>query len=297
METSHKYKVAGHTFVISLPEGYDRDKYLSPYEPFACDGSDEQPLITLRIALTDNLKEKAEGNVKEIFNDEAPYFWLYEDKANPSEWFFGFSYSKEHPDCILKTSPDYSEGVVYVPARHADRLIEFSLSNAMMLLYTFRTSAHETLLVHASVIEYEGRGYMFLGRSGTGKSTHTALWLKYFGDRARIINGDKPIFRFDGEKMIACGTPWCGKEGFNINADSPVRAVCFLERGETNEICSISPADALMRVFSQILMPKKEQGIDLLFPLLEKMLKTTPCYLLKCNISEEAVRVAYEAMK
>ena len=94
METSHKYKVAGHTFVISLPEGYDREKYLSPYEPFACDGSDEQPLITLRIALTDNLKEKAEGNVKEIFNDEAPYLnishkqkrcYEYGNKANSYE--------------------------------------------------------------------------------------------------------------------------------------------------------------------------------------------------------------------
>ncbi len=156
---------------------------------------------------------------------------------------------------------------------------------------------YDGFLFHSSVVECDGVSYAFAAASGTGKSTHTALWLKYFGDRARIINGDKPIFRFDGEKMIACGTPWCGKEGFNINTDSPVRAVCFIERGEKNEICKLSPADALMRVFSQILLPQKEQGIDLLFPLLDKMLKTTPCYLLKCTISEEAVRVAYEAMK
>ena len=72
METSHKYKVAGHVIVITLPEGYDRDQYLSPYEPFAYDGHNEEPLVTLNIKLTDNLRNIADGKVKEIFNEEAP---------------------------------------------------------------------------------------------------------------------------------------------------------------------------------------------------------------------------------
>ena len=76
MESSHKYTVAGHTFVITLPEGFRQETYLSPYSPFASEESSDEPLITLHVALADNLKNVAKGKVKEIFNDEAPYFWL-----------------------------------------------------------------------------------------------------------------------------------------------------------------------------------------------------------------------------
>ena len=162
MKSSHKYTVAGHTFIITLPEGFESGQYLAPYAPFASDASEDEPLITLNVALTENLKNVAKGKVKEIFNDEAPYFWLFEDEQNAEEWFFGFSYSKKHPDCILRVSPDYSEGSIYVPEEYAEKLTEFALSNAMMLMYTFKTSAYDTLLVHASVIENDGGGYMFL---------------------------------------------------------------------------------------------------------------------------------------
>lgn len=297
METSHKYKVAGHTFIITLPEGYDKEKYLSPYEPFACDESDEQPLITLRIALTDNLKENADGNVKEIFNDEAPYFWLFEDKADPSKWFFGFSYSKEHPDCILKTSPDYSEGVVYVPAKHAERLIEFSLSNAMMLLYTFRTSAYDTLLVHASVIEYEGRGYMFLGRSGTGKSTHTRLWLENI-EGASLLNDDNPIVRvIDGEAIIY-GSPWSGKTPCYKNRSMPLQAVVRLSQAPFNRITRLSPLKAYAALMpSCSCMRWDHDAVEALHKTVEKVIMKVPVRHLECLPDADAAHTSHEACR
>ena len=112
-----------------------------------------------------------------------------------------------------------------------------------------------------------------------------------------IINLSNITVTFDGERVLACGTPWCGKEGLNINADSPLCAICFIERGEKNEISRINAAQAVMRIFPQILMPQTEGAVDLLFPLLDRMLRDLPCYLLRCNISDEAVTVAYEMMK
>ena len=144
-------------------------------------------------------------------------------------------------------------------------------------------------------MECDGFAYAFSAASGTGKSTHTSLWLEHFGDRARIINGDKPIFRFVDGKLRAYGTPWCGKEGFNVNADAPLSAICFIERGSKNEISRIDASEAVMRMFTQILMPPEESAIDVLFPLLEKMLTSLPCFVLKCTISDEAVTVAYNA--
>lgn len=297
METSHKYKVAGHTFIIILPEGYDKETYLSPYEPFACDESDEQPLITLRIALTDNLRENADGNVKEIFNDEAPYFWLFEDKSDPSKWFFGFSYSKEHPDCILKTSADYSDGVVYVPSKHAERLIEFSLSNAMMLLYTFRTSAYDTLLVHASVIEYEGRGYMFLGRSGTGKSTHTRLWLENIEGSA-LLNDDNPIVRvIDGEAVIY-GSPWSGKTPCYKNRSMPLQAVVRLSQAPFNRITRLSPLKAYAALMpSCSCMRWDHNAVEALHKTVEKVIMKVPVRHLECLPDGDAARTSHAACR
>lgn len=151
-------------------------------------------------------------------------------------------------------------------------------------------------LFHGAVIEYEGRGYVFAARSGTGKSTHIALWQKHFGEAVRVINGDKPIMRFDGDTLYAYGTPWCGKEGLGTNASVPVKGLCFLERGEKNTIVRISPADAVMRAFEQVLTPTDLSSVDVMFPLLDRLLLNTPCYLLTCNMEEEAAAVAYEGM-
>lgn len=160
-----------------------------------------------------------------------------------------------------------------------------------------RLPQYGAFLFHSSVVECDGVSYAFSAVSGTGKSTHTSLWLKHFGDRARIINGDKPIFRFADGRLRVYGTPWCGKEGYNTNAESPLHALCFIERGSVNEIHRIDTSEAIGRMFSQILLPEDEEAADLLFPLLEKLLTVTPAYLLKCNISDEAVTVAYNAMK
>ena len=152
-------------------------------------------------------------------------------------------------------------------------------------------------LFHSAVIEYEGNGYAFAARSGTGKSTHIALWQKRFGEEVRIINGDKPIMRFgDDGKLYAYGTPWCGKEGFNINASVPLKAICFIERAKSNSIRRISADEALMRLFHQILAPSDLATVDSLIPLLDRTLREIPCFLLGCNISEEAAEVAYRGM-
>ena len=155
----------------------------------------------------------------------------------------------------------------------------------------------DSYLFHSAVIEYEGNGYAFAARSGTGKSTHISYWQKKFGDAVRIVNGDKPILRFkeDG-RLYAYGTPWCGKEGFNINTSVPLKAICFLERAEKNAIRRISPEEALLKFFHQILAPSDMATVDSLIPLLDRTLRELPCYVLGCNMSEEAAEVAYTGM-
>ena len=157
--------------------------------------------------------------------------------------------------------------------------------------------SYKLFLLHSSVVECDGKSYAFAAPSGTGKSTHTGLWLKHFGDRARIINGDKPIYKVTDDGVKVYGTPWCGKEGLHTNTSSPLAALCFIERGQKNEIRKIDESEAVMRIFTQILVPDNESDADLFFPIIDEFIRKVPCYALKCNISDEAVEVAYGAMK
>ncbi len=154
----------------------------------------------------------------------------------------------------------------------------------------------QSFLMHCAVIEYEGQGYAFAAKSGTGKSTHISLWQQHFGNSVQIVNGDKPIMRFKEDQLLAYGTPWCGKEGYNINTSVPLKAICFLERDTVNTIRRIKADEAVMRIFHQLLSPEDLETVDALFPLLDRMLREIPCYVLGCNISEEAAEVAYRGM-
>ncbi len=152
-------------------------------------------------------------------------------------------------------------------------------------------------LFHSAVVDVDGESYAFAAKSGTGKSTHINLWLDYFGDRAVVVNGDKPLMKFEGDTLYAYGTPWCGKERLQQNMKSPLKALCFLQRGEQNKITKIDEKTVVNLLFQQTILPTEPDKVALLFSLLGKMVKNVPCYLLECNISKEAVEVAYNGMK
>ncbi|WP_010243551.1 hypothetical protein [Acetivibrio cellulolyticus] len=152
-------------------------------------------------------------------------------------------------------------------------------------------------MLHASAVAIENKAYLFSAKSGTGKSTHTELWQKYFGeDKAVIINDDKPAIRFIDNKFYVYGTPWSGKTDKNLNIKVPLKSIIFIERAETNWINQIDSRQAIKLILDQTLRPKQIEKMDKLFSLLDKLLKTVPIYKMGCNISEDAVKFAYDAI-
>ena len=151
------------------------------------------------------------------------------------------------------------------------------------------------MLLHAAILEYDGSGYAFLGRSGTGKSTHTGLWLKHI-NTSKIVNGDKPILQYKNGEFIAYGTPWMGKEGLGYNTSVPLKGLCFLEQAKENSVVKLTPAEAASRIFVQILFPQDEKNAAFTLELTDKLVTEIPCYLLKCDISEKAVQKSFEAL-
>lgn len=162
---------------------------------------------------------------------------------------------------------------------------------------------HEKLIermacsMHAAVISVDGLGYAFAAQSGVGKTTHINLWKKRFGDRCEIVNGDKPILTFDNKNVFASGSPWCGKEGFSKNITVPLKAICFLERAEVSKIRLLSSNEIIDRLFYQLSIPKQNTGLtSKCLKIANALIQNIPFYLLQCNISDEAVKIAYEEM-
>ena len=154
----------------------------------------------------------------------------------------------------------------------------------------------DAFLMHGALVEYEGKGYLFTANSGVGKTTHVKLWQEVFGDSVNIVNGDKPILRFIDGAVYGYGTPWCGKEGYNINTSVKLCGICFIERADENSITELDADSALLRVLSQVMIADSaDLGKQL--ELVDRLLNTVPTYLLKCNMNPEAANVAYNGMK
>ena len=152
------------------------------------------------------------------------------------------------------------------------------------------------IVMHACVVEMDGKGYAFSAPSGTGKSTHARLWLSAFGDRARIVNGDKPLIRFIDGKLYAYGTPWCGKESYNINTKVCLENICFLSQAKENSIEEISAKTAISKIFTQLLIPENNEQTVKFFDMVDIIFEKVKFYNMGCNMDIEAAHVAYEGM-
>ena len=89
---------------------------------------------------------------------------------------------------------------------------------------------YDTILFHGSAVAVDGIGYLFTAKSGTGKSTHTRLWRELFGERAVMLNDDKPLIKVSENGIIVYGTPWDGKHRLSTNTFVPLKGICFMSK-------------------------------------------------------------------
>ncbi len=155
---------------------------------------------------------------------------------------------------------------------------------------------YDGFLMHGVILDVEDVGVAFCAKSGTGKTTHMLLWKQLLGGKCTIINGDKPLVRIIDGNVYAYGTPWAGKEGFNKNDKTKLKKLCFINRSEENEVIPCTGRDVLEQLMSQIFIP--QNGIRLLktLDLLDRLIKSTDIYSIKCNMDISAAETAYEGI-
>lgn len=161
--------------------------------------------------------------------------------------------------------------------------------------FTTEVSRMDTLLFHGSAVSLDGRAYIFTAPSGTGKSTHTRLCAKMYGDRFRYVNDDKPLLRLMDGVWYVYGTPWDGKHKLSTNVRAPLGGICFLNRGETNTIVRADRGAVFSRLLGQTFRPAPADALGRVLNLAVK-LSEVPLWTLHCTISDEAAALSLPTM-
>ena len=156
---------------------------------------------------------------------------------------------------------------------------------------------YNTVLFHGSCIAVDGAAYLFTAKSGTGKSTHARLWREYLGERAFMVNDDKPLIRVQDGQALVFGTPWDGKHHLSRNTAVPLKALCILQRAARNTIAPVSAAESLPMLLQQVYRPADAAALIKTLALVESLAASVSLWRLGCNMDIEAAQIAYNAMK
>lgn len=299
------YEVAGHVFSVgsNLPEsaGVDLFALMDNYEPFAVPSVDgdmpESPLFTLAVEHSTALPEFIEETRQE---DEGQEILC----GHSADGFAMFNFWLRDADVgTLLCSPGYVQARLVVPDVTNLNSVKFAVNNSLMVLYALATANLGTALFHSATVGYRGKGYMFLGQSGTGKSTHARLWLRY-NEGSALLNDDNPVVRFFAPespagvaRAVVYGSPWSGKTPCYKNESLPLGGIVLLSQAPFNKIERLRGVKAYAALVPSISGKRWERLIaDGLHYTENALASNVPLWYLECLPDEGAARLCRESI-
>ena len=277
------YTVAGHGFIVDAEESVFTE--MKQYQPFL-DDRDDNTLFTIHVEesvtpiIYKEIHRQEDEGQSMICGDtpDGKIVLEYQLRDKVAGW--------------LVCNQDFKEGNVYYVGQQ--RL--FVVNNALMMMYTFATSNKLTTLFHSSVVSLKGKAYMFLGKSGTGKSTHSQLWLKHI-EGTELVNDDNPVVRMiEGEARVY-GSPWSGKTPCYRNVDYPIGGIVKLKQAPYNEIRRMKAVEAYVALAMSIsgMRWKKTMG-DGIHETENQLTASVPVWHLSCLPDQEAAELCHSTI-
>ena len=176
-----------------------------------------------------------------------------------------------------------------------NRELYYMLFFGISEIYSYFILNKDAIMFHSSSIIYNDKGICFSGKSGTGKSTHTSLWKKYYD--VEVLNDDSPTLKINDDGVYACGSPFAGSTGINTNKVVPLKGIVFLEQAKENSIKKLSQKEAYLRFFNETKKPVMKNYIQKTIDIFGKIYASVPMYVLSCNISKEAVDLVIKTLE
>lgn len=278
------YKVAGVLFSVTAEAN---DFTLTEnYEPFGvADGQQDSSVFQLTIvegsamAFTEEMRQDDEGQV------------IVCGKTDDGRQVFEFIWAGETAGWLL-CPQDYRQATLVVTGRYR----KLAIDNALMILFALSTAGQGVALFHSSTVSYEGKGYMFLGVSGTGKSTHSSLWLRHIKG-TELLNDDNPVVRVNGDDVTVYGSPWSGKTPCYRNLSYPLGGIVLLSQAPYNKINRLSGIQAYVALVPSISGKRWDKRIaDGLHQTENALAMTVPTWHLECLPDEDAARLCCQTV-
>lgn len=296
-ETRH-YSVGGHIFSISSQSGDGIWKCLencSPFEIGTVNSKIQERIFNMKItsAAMPVEEETLQNGFIAGFEGDGTYISLYINTKREYIFILSVQDRRGKTAGILHTDTDQRTAVLSTEEEATDEEKAFAANNALMLLYAINTSYRKTLLIHASAVVCDGKAYAFLGKSGTGKSTHSQLWVQYIKG-SRLLNDDNPVIRIINGQTRIYGTPWSGKTPCYLNESHVLGALVKLEQAPENSIRRLHGLEAYSIAASSASSPKWERKFaDGLHETLSLLTGNIPFYRLGCRADEQAATLCH----
>lgn len=291
------YNVACNLFSVSAEEKFLR--LLTNYEPFVVKGTagtsagasaesvGEKPAFALEVVSEETAPEYAEETRQQ---DEGQEIVCGHTPAGDSVFDFFLGKSRSG---VLVCSDGYRRGKLYLSG-HADK---FAIDNSLMVMYALATAGSGTALFHSAIVSQGGRGYMFLGKSGTGKSTHARLWLRHI-EGAELVNDDNPVVRLQPDGAWVYGSPWSGKTPCYRNVAVPLGGIVLLSQAPYNKIARLGGVQAYAALVPSISGKRWDRAVaDGLHATENALAMGVKVWHLECLPDEEAARLCFETVK
>ena len=318
------YRVAEHLFAIES-SNEALMSMLSNYEPFLVQSPQDSPIFILRIEQEGLLCEEQRQGYQHVFTDNSeedmPRIEVFREvKGEEGGWLMRVSQIANSPICCeIECDATFTGGILHIARDYRD--VRFCMDNALMLIFAFRTAPLMTLEMHAAVVVRKERcavrcqtsalldrpdgqidqqelGYLFLGHSGTGKSTHARQWLAAFPD-AWLLNDDNPILRvMENGEVRVYGSPWSGKTPCYKNAHARVGGIIKLSQAPFNELQVLTLPQAYAYMLSSASGLKIDrQMADELYNSIKHIIKHVKCCHLNCLPNTDAAEVCYRGVE
>ncbi len=279
------FDIAGYAVSLSLEDTVLWER-LSNMAPFECGPSSDIVLDARQVSC---IAEKEPEPLLVSADEGFPRITI--GKTVSGKWFFTMAPLHNRPtSCICTASEDFSTAEFQIIDTHSSI---FSINNVMMLLYALRTAPLGCLEVHASVIMKEGRAVAFLGKSGTGKSTHTRLWQENIPE-CELLNDDNPVVRCHADgRILIYGSPWSGKTPCYKKIAVPLAAIVRLSQAPYNKIERLNGLQAYACLYPSVSAYRPERKVaDGIHDSLSRVAAAVPCFHLECLPDADAAKLS-----
>lgn len=296
MTKSYLYKVARLPFKIVYEYEPDDEKqkngeHLTPsLEPFRIESADDSLCFTLTV--NDSFRPEYKGEEIGQYDCGGNNHGVYLLKDGGYQIVIS-DYSGRKC-CLLQTDRNFTKGVVRL---NGDKIMRsFGLNNSLMMMFAFSNAQNGTLLMHSSVIRKDGFGYLFLGVSGTGKSTHTQHWLDWI-EGCDLMNDDNPVVRFVDGKAMVFGSPWSGKTPCYRNAEAPIGGFVQLKQAPFNKIRPMEVIETFASLLPSCSVMKWDKRVYTgICDTIGNIMETTTTYFLENLPDRAAVELSYSTL-